>query len=97
MIGLRKELLWKYVYESLGSPVFLLMKTILIPDLFHFASFFFSFASWCLVWDHLFFSFGQHISSLQSSEFSFSMSCLYTTESTKNKSRNLLTSGLQEQ
>lgn len=42
-------------------------------------------------------SFGQHISSWQSSDFSFSALCLYTTRSTKNKSRNLLASGLQEQ
>lgn len=42
-------------------------------------------------------SFGQGISSLQSSEFSFSTLCLYTTKSTKNKIRDLLTSGLKEQ
>lgn len=43
-------------------------------------------------------SFGQGISSLQSSEFSFSMLCLYTIKKKKNyKSRVFLTSGLKEE
>lgn len=87
---------WKFGFASL---FFLMMKTYLITELFQSVSFSYHFPS---LFDlginkALVSGFGQSISSLQSSEFSFSILCLYTIKNTKYKSRVFLTSGLKEE
>lgn len=88
-----------YVHKfGFACVFFLIMKTSLIPELFHFASFYSPFPSLfgLGINKHLVSSFEQGINRLQSSEFSISALWLCTTKSTESKSRYLLTSGLKE-
>lgn len=81
------------------SFFFLMMKTYLISELFQSTSLTLPFSSlfdlginkpWVS-------SFGQGMSSLQSSEVSFSVLCLYTIKITKYRGRVFLTCGLKEE
>lgn len=74
-----------------------MIKTYLITELFQSASFPFPSLFDLRINKPLVSSFGQGISSLQSSEFSFSMLCLYTIKKKNYKSRVFLTSGLKEE